>query len=110
LGVPGQVGSTGRLHYLEGNQRYVMEDQLLEVQPYRRYLSRVTGDALVAEVETILTPSEHGTDVAVRWTGVGRSRLSRLMLPFMRRSIARQAQRDLEKLKRLVEGGAEATA
>lgn len=100
---PGLVGSRARLHYAEGDRRYIMEEVLLEVEQNRRYLSRVSGDAIEAEVETRLIATECGTQVEVSWTGYGKPLLLKLMLPFMRRAIARQAERDLRKLKELVE-------
>lgn len=103
-GRPGEVGSTAHLHYCEHGQPYVMEDVLLEAVPNRRYVSRVSGNALTAKIETSLSPSNGGTHVVVRWTGVGRRLLLRLLLPFMRRTITRQANADLTKLKGLVEG------
>jgi len=104
-GKPGEVGSTARLHYREGGRAYVMQDTLLEADPLRRYVSLVSGEALSARVETILARQQGGgTRVAVRWTGEGKPLFLRLLLPLMRRSIARQAQADLAKLKRLVEG------
>lgn len=109
-GRPGAVGSVARLHYLQKGKRYVLEDVLLEARPNRKYVSRVTGEALTAEVETSLSPSNGGTVVAVRWTGAGRLFLVRLLLPFMRRSIRRQANADLRKLKDLVEGLSETAA
>lgn len=102
-GRPGDVGSTARLHYREGDRTHVMEDRLLEVDPFRRYRSRVTGDMLSAEVETTLTPTAGGTRVDIRWTGAGKPLLLKLALPWMRASIARQASADLRKLKALVE-------
>jgi carbon monoxide dehydrogenase subunit G len=100
---PGLVGSKARLHYIEGSRRYVMEDHLLEVDPNRRYLSRVSGDAIDAKVETFLKPAGAGTQMEVHWTGNGKHLLLKLILPFMQKNIARQAQKDLEKLKELVE-------
>ena len=100
---PGLVGSRARLHYNQDGNPYVMEELLLEVEPNRRFLSRVSGDALEADVETLLEATNGGTRVTIRWTGQGKPLALRLMLPFMRRSIQRQAQRDLMKLKAVVE-------
>lgn len=101
--TPGLVGSRARLHYVQDGKPYVMEDLLLEVEPDRRYLSRVAGEAIEAEVETVLTPTNGGTLLTVRWTGQGKPLLLRFLLPLLRRSISRQAQADLGKLKDLVE-------
>ena len=100
---PGLVGSRARLHYVQDGRPYVMEDTLLEVEPNRRFLSRVTGDAIEAEVETILDPTNGGTRMTVRWSGRGKPFVLRLILPFVRKSIKRQTLRDLMKLKALVE-------
>ena len=101
--TPGLVGSKARLHFVQGGRRYVMEDELLEVEPERRYLSRVSGDMLEAEIETLLVPTDSGTLVTVRWAGSGKKPLLRLLLPLMRRSLARQTLADLAKLKKLTE-------
>jgi hypothetical protein len=99
----GEVGSIARLHYVQKGRSYVMEDVLLVAEPNRRYVSRVSGAALAAQVETSLVPSNGGTLVAIRWSGTGRTWLLRLLLPFMRGAINRQANADLGKLKQLVE-------
>jgi uncharacterized protein YndB with AHSA1/START domain len=109
-GEPGKAGSIAHLHYIERGRRHVMEDVLLQVEPNRRYLSRVSGEALTAQVETTLTPVHGGTEVHVRWIGVGRALVIRLLLPLMRRTIARQASADLQRLKDLVEGESKTAA
>ena len=101
--APGLVGSRARLHYVQNGAPYVMEDELLAVEPNRRYLSRVSGDALQAEIETRLAPTNGGTVVTLRWSGVGKPLPLRLMLPFMRRRIAQGIAADLAKLKDVVE-------
>jgi carbon monoxide dehydrogenase subunit G len=107
-GKPGEVGSAARLHYRDGGRAYVMQDTLLEADPLRRYVSQVSGEALSARVETTLARQQGGgTRVNVRWTGEGKPLFLRLLLPLMRRSIARQAQADLAKLKQVVETGSQ---
>jgi uncharacterized protein YndB with AHSA1/START domain len=103
-GQGGEAGAVARLHYVQGGNRYVMQDELLSVEPNRRYVSRVSGDALTAQVETTLVPTDGGTQMTIRWSGSGKTLLVRIMLPFMRRRIAGQALADLTKLKHLVEG------
>jgi uncharacterized protein YndB with AHSA1/START domain len=105
-GNAGEPGAVARLHYLKNGRPSLMQDELHEVDPNRRYRSRVSGEALTAEIETTLAPEEGGTRVAIRWTGSGRRFPFRFLLRLMRRSIVRQAEVDLAKLKSLVEGGA----
>jgi hypothetical protein len=81
-----------------------MKDVHMSVVPSRRYVSRLSGDALTAEVTTLHEPSGEGTQVTVRWTGSGKHPILRLMLPFIRNSIRRQAEADLRELRGLVEG------
>ena len=104
-GASGQVGAVGLLHYRQGGRCYVMEDRLLVADPGERYVSRVRGNGLAAHVETLLAPSgDGGTLVTVRWHGRGTRPLVWLMLPFMRRTVMRGLQRDLGKLRDVVEG------
>ena len=102
-GTAGLPGAMARLHYVQGGRPYVMKDELLEADPGRRYKSRVSGEALVAEVETTLLPEAGGTRLQIRWTGSGRRFPLTLLLPLMRNSIRRQAEADLVKLRAVVE-------
>ena len=53
-GGPGEVGSIAQLRYLQKGRSYVMEDKLIYCEPGKKYISKVSGDALSATVETTL--------------------------------------------------------
>jgi hypothetical protein len=100
---PGLVGSIAHLHYVQDGRPYVLEDVLEEVVPNQYFRSTVTGGGLQAQVETWLREAESHTVVTVRWSGSGTTLTTRLLLPFLRRAIARQTQSELETFKTLVE-------
>jgi uncharacterized protein YndB with AHSA1/START domain len=104
-GNPGEVGCVGRAHYLEGGRRYAFEDVLEKVTPNRRYVARVSGGGIVANVETTLDPIGHGeTLLTLHWKGRGTALLTRIVLPLMKGRIARRAHADLRSLRDLAEG------
>jgi hypothetical protein len=102
-GEPGKVGARALLHYVQGDQTYTMEDELLEMVPNEYFLSRVSGGGLVAQVETWLKEADRGTNMTIRWEGTGENWRLKLLLPFMRGPISRQTRKDLEKFKQLIE-------
>ncbi|MBN2168155.1 MAG: SRPBCC family protein [Actinobacteria bacterium] len=109
-GKPGEAGAVAHLHYRERGREYVMEDRLEYCAPGKKYVSRVSGNGMSARVETILTPTEEGTEITVFWSGTNSSPVARIILPFMRPVIKRRALADLEAFKKLVEGQLEETA
>jgi hypothetical protein len=102
-GEPGLVGSVGRLHYVQGGREHVMEDVMEHAEPGRRYVSRVSGPAITARVETLVEPIEGGTRLTIVWAGNGTRALTRLLLPLMRRRIERRSREELAVFKGLVE-------
>ena len=103
-GEPGEPGCVGRAHYLARGRRHTLEDTLEEVTPNRRFLSRVTGEGITATVETILTPiGEGATELSLRWEGRGTTPLTRVLLPMMKRRLARRITADLRSLRQLAE-------
>jgi hypothetical protein len=102
-GGPNQVGSIGRLHYSQKGRPYIMEDKLIYCEPGKKYVSEVTGDALTAKVETTLEPLEDKTKMSLRWSGKGKILPLKLLLPLLRGKIAKQAKKELETFKHLVE-------
>ncbi len=101
--TPGLTGSVSRLHYLENGQRYVMEDRMIDVDPGRRYLSEVSGDVIEARVETLLHPTDTGTEMTMNWAGQAKTQPLKLLMPLLRRRMRRHAQEELEDFARLVE-------
>lgn len=103
-GHAGEAGSVGHAHYREGSRRYLLTDVLEEVEPARRYVSRVSGGGIRARIETLLQPvGKHDTRMTLRWSGRGTNPLTFLVLPFMGRRVRQRSQADLEALKALVE-------
>lgn len=102
-GGPNQVGSIGRLHYSQKGHSYIMEDRLIHCKPGRKYVSEVEGDALFAQVETTLHSLDGKTKMVLNWSGKGKAIFLKLFLPFLRGRIVKQAKKELETFKRLVE-------
>jgi uncharacterized protein YndB with AHSA1/START domain len=106
-GRPGGAGSVGHAHYREGGRSYVLTDVLEEVEPGRRYLSRISGGGIALRVETLLEPVADGeTQISLRWSGRGTNPVTFVALPFMRARVRERALADLEALKALVEARA----
>jgi hypothetical protein len=105
-GEPGQAGSVGHAHYLEGGRRYVLVDVLEEVTPGRYYRSRVAGGGIAATVETTLEPvGRDATQLTVRWVGKGTNPLTKVTLALMKRQITKRTESDLKSLRDLGEKG-----
>lgn len=102
-GGPDEVGSIGLLHYRRRGKPYVMEDRLLSCEPGRKYVSEVSGDALVARVETTLEPLGDKTRITMKWEGKARVLPLKILFPFIGGRMAGQARKELDTLKRLIE-------
>ena len=99
----GKVGSIARLHYSQKGRKYIMEDKMIYCEPGKKYVSEVSGDALLANVETTFHPLGDQTEVKMTWAGKGKIFLLKLILPLLRGKIKKHAIADLEKFKNLVE-------
>jgi hypothetical protein len=103
-GRPGEVGAKTHLHFAPPKGRHhVMEEVLESVVPGRRYVSRITGDGMVVQVETLLQATPDGTQLTVRWSGSSSSLWTRLLLRVVRSAIAQRAEIDLQAFKCLIE-------
>jgi hypothetical protein len=100
---PGEVGSIAHLHYSQKGRSYVMEDKLVYCEPGKKYVSQVSGDALTAQVETKLHSLGDKTEMSLLWSGRGKTFFLRLLLPLLRSKLVKQAKKDLETFKNLVE-------
>jgi hypothetical protein len=102
-GEPGLTGSIAHLHYRQGGRSYIMEEVLEYAEPGRRYVSRVSGNGVVARVETTIEPSASRSELTVLWSGTGKSIIAKLSFPLLRGMMIRRARADLNKFKNLVE-------
>ena len=105
-GEPGQAGSVGYAHYLEGGRRYILVDVLEEVTPGRYYRSR--SPAAVSQRQwkprwnlSVATQPQ----LTVRWVGKGTNPLTRVTLALMKRQITKRTESDLKSLRDLGEKG-----
>ena len=101
---PGLVGSVMHLHYKKKGRSYIMKDKLEHSEPGRKYISRVSGDALTARVEISFLAIDPGkTKMNLCWSGKGKVLFLKLFLPLIRRKIINQARLELERFSELVE-------
>ncbi|UCH89486.1 MAG: hypothetical protein JSV49_02220 [Thermoplasmata archaeon] len=100
---PGEVGSIAKLYYVQKGKMYIMEDKLIYCEPGKKYISEVTGDALSARVETTLNSIGGKTEMRLQWSGKGKIFLLKLLLPMLKGKMIKQAKKELETFKHLVE-------
>ena len=100
---PGETGSIAHLHYRQRGRSYIMQEVLEYAEPGRRYVSRVSGNGIIARVETTIEPINGKTRVTTFWSGTSSSIIFRLLSPLLRGMIIRRARTDLETFKTLVE-------
>lgn len=102
-GGPDEVGSISHLHYRQNGRPYIMEDRLVYCEPGKRYISVVSGDAVAARVDTVIEPLGDSTRVTLTWRGRAKILRLRILFPFLKGKMARQAQDELDTFKHLVE-------
>ena len=102
-GSVAEAGALGRLHFKKKGRSYTMDDELLETEPGKRYRSRVSGQGITAEVETLFEPLDGGTLVTLRWDGRGKPVLFNIVLYLLGGKIRKEAATELLEFKRLVE-------
>lgn len=102
-GRSGEAGAVAHAHYVQKGRPYVMEDVMEYCAPGKKYVSRVTGEGMTARVETILRPTEEGTEMVLSWSGTSDAFPAKWIFPLMGPVIKRRAKADLETFKWLVE-------
>jgi hypothetical protein len=102
-GGPEEVGSVAHLHFSQKGRSYIMEEKLVYCEPGRKYISQVTGDTLVAEVETLIHDLGDRSRIILNWKGRGKNLFLRLSLPLFQKRIRNLALEDIKTFKKLVE-------
>jgi hypothetical protein len=98
-----EAGALAHLHFRKKDRAYIMEDELLETEPGKRYKSRVTGGGIIAEVETVFQSTDKGTLITLKWSGKGKAAPFNVLLYLLRGKIKRAATSELIEFKTLVE-------
>jgi len=91
------------LHYNQKGRRYIMQDRLIEHEPFKMIRSEVSGGGLSAIVQTSFTVKNAGTLVEMSWQGRGKSFVMNWILKFMKKKIRLSAEAELGHFIRLVE-------
>ncbi len=102
-GSPNRAGSIARLHYRQNGKPYMMEDKLIYCESGKKYVSEVSGDALAARVETTLESMKNKTKITIKWNGKAKILTLKILFPFIRSKMFKQAQKELNNFKQLVE-------
>ena len=102
-GNSSEVGALAHLHFRKKDRSYVMEDELMESEPGSRYKSRVTGQGIIAEVETLFEQTVSGTLIILKWKGRSKTVPFNLLFYLLRGRIKREATSELIEFKTLVE-------
>ncbi len=99
----GEVGAISHLHYLEKGRSYILEDKLLSYEEGKKILSKVSGNKMMIEVETILDSHQDGTKISMNWKGMNKSLLIKFILRLMQGKITKHGKSELITFKSLVE-------
>lgn len=99
----GEIGSYAHLHYRQKNKSYILKDELEFLDPGKKIVSQVTGQGLRIQVTTLFNIFDNGTELILIWDGRGTNLFLKILLPFMKSKIKKQAQGELDEFKSLVE-------
>ena len=99
----GEMGAICHLHYLEKGRTYILEDKLLYYEEGKKIRSKVSGQGMNIEVETIFESLPKSTKISMTWNGTSKSLLTRIILRIMQSKIAKQAEAELNTFKTLIE-------
>ena len=80
-----------------------MDDKLIYCETGKKYVSRVSGDVIIADVETTFHSSGNVTEMNISWSGKGKIFFLKLLLPLLRGKLIKQSKSELETFKKLVE-------
>jgi hypothetical protein len=99
----GEKGATAHLIYKQKGRIHIMEDRLEYFDSEKKIISSVSGEGLVASVQTIFNSIGKETEIELTWEGKGKNLLLRFLLPFLKGTVKNRAQDELILFKSLVE-------
>ncbi len=98
-----QAGDQFTVEVEDRGNRMTLRETIVEVQPNRRFVYRLEAPRIQGEVEMSFYPEGDATRILMKGSFRGKGLVWRSVVPFMKNPLEKQANKDLQKLKEILE-------
>jgi len=103
-GTPGTVGAVSNVYVEQGGQESVMKETITALDPMKRMAMNFSMDFMDMDYEMILEGQGDKTVVTSKSTTTGNGLFAKSMVAWMKGGMKKQEDKNMNKLKTLVEG------